>query len=141
MRHPMPLRLRYLAVFLPLLASCSTTLYSARFRQPQYRSQVDREAPFLKVHTVEGEVYVLGDWQIDEKKRRVEGAGIHYDVNREVKGHGLHKVPLSRVVMLETNRPEQVKVYRQFAVLAVMTAATLGITLYCVAVPGVCFGL
>jgi hypothetical protein len=140
MRHPMVIRIRYLAVFLPLLASCSTTLYSAKFRQPQHHAQLDRKDPFLKVHTTEGEVFVLSDWEIDEKEKRVEGAGIHYDVNRKVTARGLQKVPLAQVVMLETNRPEQVKAYRQFVVLAVMTTATIGLTLFCVLAQGACFG-
>jgi hypothetical protein len=121
-----------------LAGGCKSTMYQASFHQLPYRARLDRDAPFLKAHTLDGEVFVLADWKLDERRQRVEGSGLRYDVKREVRARGALVVPYDRIVLLETNRPERVSTHNQLAAMILMTTASLGITAYCLAY-GVCF--
>lgn len=114
--------------------------WRASFHGVQQHRDVARDAPFLKVHTVEGEVYVLERWEIDTAAGVVRGEGLHYDIDR------LHpsipdrfEVPLDRVALFETNRPDDI-VHAGPPVLGLVSAVSLGVTVYCAENPKACFG-
>jgi hypothetical protein len=71
--------LAFLAVC-SLLVSC-VTVWAARFAKPGI-TPVDANAPFLKVHTEEGEVYVLTEWVVDTTTHLISGTGRRCDISR-----------------------------------------------------------
>ena len=134
--RPMP-RLVVIVALL-LVSGCRTTLYQASFHRPGSK-QLDATAPFLKAHTVEGEVYVLTDWRVNDAQQLVTGTGLRYDRARQIIDRGQLRVHVQRIVLLETNRPEMVATHNQFAALTLMSVISLGLTAYCIVTYPVCF--
>jgi hypothetical protein len=132
--------LSVLAGVLMIQLSGCTTLWRAKFLKPDQVIQMDKSAPFLKAHTYSGEVFVLQHWQLQEDTRMVTGHGIHYDAARIRLAEGDLQVPFEQVAILETNRPETVITKWGFAVLGVMTGATLAVGIACLSNPKACFG-
>jgi hypothetical protein len=128
--------LAFLAVC-SLLVSC-VTVWAARFVKPGI-TPVDANAPFLKVHTEAGEVYVLTGWEVDTASRVISGTGRHYDASRALLQEASFKIAFDAVALLETNTPTQV-LQGQFVVLGVVTGASLLASAVCVATPKTCFG-
>lgn len=117
------------------------TAYRASFQKPAERSKLPRADAFLKVHTHNGDVYVLADWKVDEAAKRYRGRGIRYNSLRRVVGKGRFSVPFKRAVLLETNQPERISPNAvQVAIMAVVTGASLTVSALCIAYSKVCFG-
>jgi hypothetical protein len=85
----------------------------------------------------DGSVYVLSPWAYDSVTRRVTGMGRVLDRNRDAVRTGALSPPLDSVVLFETNvtRPAPA-----VAALAVITGASVVLTLYCASNPKACFG-
>ena len=130
---------RNLAILLICLSSpsCAVPFWQAKTSTELKPPDVD--APFLKVHTPDGDVFVLESWKIDDTQRVVTGAGIHYNTRRDVVERGPLTIPFDRVALLETNRPETVK-QPYFAVIGVVGAVSLAGTAFCAISPKSCFG-
>lgn len=129
----------YIAV-LALLWSISACTYIRLNRQLKTMSdfgRLNRESPFLKVHMLDGRVYVLSQWRESEKDRQVIGSGEVLDLNRNLIQKGEFAIPLDEVALFETNiiKPSPV-----ISGLAVVTGISLGFTIYCIANPKACFG-
>ncbi len=121
------------------LAAC-TTVYRAKFTPPDQPKAVEADAPFLKCHMRDGSVFVLeAQWRIDAEARRIDARGIHYDASRAVVDRGTYHLSLDEVALFETNRPEQF-IDEGIVVLAVLTAASVAVTVYCATNPKACFG-
>lgn len=95
------------------------------------------ESPYLKVHLLNGHVYVLSDWNVDEHKKIVTGTGQLLDVNREILEKDFFSIPLDSVAIFETN---VVHTSGSVAALAVITGASVALTIYCISNPKACFG-
>ena len=122
------------------LAACTTTVYRAKFSPPDKPQEIDFDAPFLKCHMKDGTVYVLAaQWRVDAEAKRIDARGIHYDTNREVVDHGEYHLSIDDVALFETNRPEKF-LDNGVTVLAVMTIASVGLSVACLANPKACFG-
>lgn len=130
---------RALRLLLVVLMGCSHTEWQARLHPPGERAQLDREAPFLKVHLRNGEVFALEEWNFEEATRVVFGNGIRYDTERHALGRGWHRIPLDRVALLETNRPRRVANAGP-VVLGVVSGLSLGVNVICAASPKTCYG-
>jgi hypothetical protein len=128
-----------------LLCSCSTN-YRAEFHPPPTESSPisasteQAATPFVKVHTHDGEVYVLDEWSFDEPGRRIHGAGIHYSTEREQLARGRQDIAYDQVALIETNTPERVTHATSLAIMGVLAGASVGTALFCAANPKACFG-
>jgi hypothetical protein len=129
-----------LALFAPLLAfGCKQKVWKAEFAEVDEGRTLDAEAPFLKVHTTRGDLFVLERWSLDEDSRLIAGEGLHYDDRRRQRGEGEHAVQYDDVALLETNQPKTV-VHSGLIVLGVATVGSAVGTIYCAANPKACFG-
>jgi hypothetical protein len=98
---------------------------------------VDQRAAFLKVHMKNGDLYVLSEWRADELHRRVTGTGEHQGADRRVIRRGEHDIATDDVALYETNA---VVSSPSIAALAVVTGASIVLSVVCISSPKTCFG-
>ncbi|HEX7604398.1 MAG TPA: hypothetical protein VF316_22420 [Polyangiaceae bacterium] len=123
------------------VSACSHTVYRAKFVKAADPGALDLEAPFLKCHLKDGGVVVLRDFHLDTDTGLVRGVGVAYDANRKIIGEEAARVvALADVVLYETNEPRSVSQAGYIAPMIVVTAASLGMTAYCIGNPKACFG-
>jgi hypothetical protein len=127
-----------IAALTATLLAC-TTIYRAKFTNPESAASLDVQAPFLKCHMNDGSVYVLQRWTLDAPNRIVHGSGLLYGPQREVVQRGAFNVAADDVALFETNYPETF-VHEGYMVLAVLTSASLVVTALCATNPKACFG-
>jgi hypothetical protein len=122
---------------LSLLALGCTHRLNRTVTSPDALNTVDRAAPFLKVHTVDGSLYILSPWTVTEPDGLVTGTGSHFGIDRQVISEGSFSVARDEVALFETNvaRPSP-----SVAALAVITGISAAVTVYCAANPKACFG-
>lgn len=121
------------------LAGCSRASRQRFADSPTQRQELDADAPFLKVHTHDGHVHVLEEWQLHDEARVVRGSGISYDAKRRRRASGPVQVAYDDVALLETNDPRRV-VHSGLVTMGIVTGASLGVTGLCIAEPKICFG-
>lgn len=128
------------AVVLAVVPGCYSTVHRAGFATPAEPTKIDTTAEFLKVHTKNGDVYVLEKWNVDMGSRVVSGQGLRYDRDRNPAGEiARQSVSLDDVVLFETNRPEKLH-HPEVWSMAIVTAGSLAVTGVCAANPKTCFG-
>jgi hypothetical protein len=128
-----------LLVGLLAVVSGCTRYWAARFGSPAHYTEIDLAAPFAKCHTADGGVTVLAGWTIDAAAQRIRGTGIAYDADRRELQRGPFELAFDRVVLVETNRPEEF-VSPGIVTLGVVTGASLAVTIACAVNPKSCFG-
>jgi len=94
-------------------------------------------SPFLKVHMMNGELYVLSGWGVDGSSRQITGSGKHYDFNRNLIDTGSVAIPLDSIALFETN---VVRPVPEVAPMAIITGVSVAMTIYCLTNPKACFG-
>jgi hypothetical protein len=104
---------------------------------PNQVETLDHRAPYLKIHTQRGGVYVLSPWTHRAGETVVTGTGELLDLNRRTVSEGEFSVPLDSAVLFETN---VVRTSLAVAVLGVLTGVSAGVTVYCATNPKACFG-
>ncbi len=119
--------------------------WRAEFHPPPGEGEIEpptasEEAVFVKVHTLDGEVYVLESWSFDESKRTVHGQGLHYSAERDVLGSGGQTISYDQVALLETNTPERLHHATSLAIIGVVAGAVAGVGIFCAINPKACFG-
>jgi hypothetical protein len=97
------------------------------------------ESRFLKVHMRSGELYLLGSWQVDGARTRIDGEGTRYTAAREARETGRQSIPVADVALLEVDRPESIA-SGGLGALAFMTTLFGTLTAVCAADPKGCFG-
>jgi len=99
--------------------------------------EVDKKSPYLKIHMLNGQLYILSGWRVEAGNESVTGSGQLLDFNRKLVERGPFTIPLSEVALFETNVLESSK-----AVLAMtmLTVPSFLLTAYCIANPKACFG-
>ncbi|MCA9682018.1 MAG: hypothetical protein KC457_07460, partial [Myxococcales bacterium] len=98
------------------------------------------DAPFVKLHTHDGEVYVLERWSFDEAQHQVHGYGLYYSTERDMKGRGEFDVPYERVALVESNTPERIVHATSLAIMGAAVGTVTGMGIYCAVNPKACFG-
>ncbi|HEX6739773.1 MAG TPA: hypothetical protein VF310_15950 [Vicinamibacteria bacterium] len=104
---------------------------------PDQPGTLDRKAPYLKAHLRDGGVYLLARWTVDEAGGTVAGEGELMGPDRQVREKGPFTVPLTSVVLFETN---VVPPSPSLADRTVMTGISLAVTAACLTWPKACFG-
>jgi len=98
---------------------------------------VDRKAAFLKIHMKNGDLYVLSEWRADEQRRRITGRGDQLGADRLVVRRGELEVEMADVALYETNA---IVTSPSIAAMAVITGASVALSVMCIASPKSCFG-
>ncbi|MEN8006765.1 MAG: hypothetical protein ABFS42_07090 [Candidatus Krumholzibacteriota bacterium] len=127
-------------ILLVLCLGCSLKVQKKALHQPYELAReegLDGKSPWLKAHLSDGGVYLLSNWHVDETSRVIEGRGILYDARRDSVAGGPFVVPLDSVAIFESNI---VHTSSAVAGLSVLSVASLGLTVYCIANPKACFG-
>lgn len=94
-------------------------------------------SPFLKAHMRDGRVYVLSSWKVNEKEKKVSGKGELFDINRNFLERGDFEISLEDVAIFETN---VIKGSPYLTGMIVISALSVGLSIYCLANPKACFG-
>jgi len=133
-----------------ILATVITVILSLNQCAPRYQQrlkkdlketsqikEIDKKSPYLKIHMLNGQLYILSGWRVEEGNESVTGSGQLLDFNRKPVDRGSFTIPLSQVALFETNVLESSK-----AVLAMtmLTVPSFLLTAYCIANPKACFG-
>ncbi|MEW6411432.1 MAG: hypothetical protein AB1483_03050 [Candidatus Zixiibacteriota bacterium] len=137
--HPMRcgvLKTLFTLSVLLVCVGCAKKLSRETVTPENFRT-LNHGSPFLKAHLLNGEVYVLGDWRVDEKERMLYGDGTHLGINRQKLESGLMAVPIDSVALFETNRVVQSP---SVGAVALLTGASLAVTVVCLTNPKACFG-
>jgi len=119
------------------LCGCGAKTVSRKLYAPDEATTLDGASRYLKSHMRDGSVYVLTDWRVDEAEHAVVGNGSQLDAHRGIVQRGALRVPLDSVALFETN---VLHTHSAVAALAVLTAASAALTVYCIANPKACFG-
>lgn len=126
--------MRILAVLLVLSLACVHRL--ERTVTPQLVT-VDKTAPFLKVHMKNGDLFVLSEWRADEQRKEITGSGDQLGTDRQIVRTGKHRIAMADVALYETN---QIVTSPSVAALAVVTGASVLLSVVCLTNPKACFG-
>jgi hypothetical protein len=100
-------------------------------------NRLNRNTPYLKVHMLDGEVYVLSSWSTQEKDKTVSGQGNLLDVNRKKIRTGDFVIPMDTVVLFETN---DIRPSPAILPMTVLTVPSLIVSGICLSNPKACFG-
>jgi hypothetical protein len=95
------------------------------------------EQTTLKAHMRDGRVYVFESWTVDDAGRAVRGRAVQWDAARVQRGAADVSLAIDSIALIETDR---VTGNRAVAALAVITAASVSLTMYCLANTKACFG-
>lgn len=98
---------------------------------------LDKKSPFLKVHMLNGRVYILSKWRVDEEDKTVSGNGDLLDINRNLIKKGSFSASLDEVAIFETN---VLKSSPSIMAMSIITVPSLALSVYCAANPKACFG-
>jgi hypothetical protein len=94
-----------------------------------------KSSSLTKLHMRDGRLFVLHGWKRDGDL--VRGDGEEYDIDRLAVRSGPTAVPIADIAMLETSKQE---LMGSAIPMALATAASLSLTVFCAANPKACFG-
>jgi hypothetical protein len=137
LEHGISLRLFITLLIASLLAACTVQTQQRRLITPAQVRTIDERSPFLKAHLLDGRVYILSPWKFDARARTVSGPGELLGINRELMAKNTFTLSLDSVALFETN---VVKTSGAAPALALITGASVALTIYCAANPKACFG-
>jgi len=126
--------MRIVAVLLVVSLACVSRL--ERTVTPRLAT-VDRAVPFLKVHMKNGDLFVLSAWRADEPHGQVTGSGEQLGADRALVRVGEHRIAMADVALYETNT---IVTSPSIAAMAVVTGASIALSIACAANPKSCFG-
>lgn len=106
-------------------------------RDVSQMGQLNQKSPYLKVHMLDGQVYVLSEWNLKSGNESISGKGHFLNFNREKIEEGQFTILLNKVALFETNVLEAPKAILAMAALTVPSAI---LSAYCLANPKACFG-
>lgn len=92
---------------------------------------------YMKLHTKEGDVYVLENWIYEKDKNVIKGTGYKLDFNRQPVENGEFNISIDKVVIAETN---QISGSSGSSALTLVSIITGIFTIVCLANPKACFG-
>ena len=131
--------LLFISISLVFYPNCSGSRIERISEPPmQFTSTGSSESvPYLKLHIMNGELYVLENWMFNNTRDSVSGSGKLLNSNREVISQGQFILPTQQIILAETN---QVKSSSSFGGLLALTVITGIFTVVCIANPKACFG-
>lgn len=136
-----------LFVILIFNTRCATTLIRELRRPPV--TPADSSINDVKVHMKDGSLYVLDILDMDNNSDTAYGFGTYYDKYRDVirtntdpSGQSIDErfsIALPDIALVEVNQIKN-RMTGKIVGISLVSAATIGITAYCLANPKACFG-
>ena len=129
---------------LVLIFSCTTTRVQRELYHTDQINGIDPENHlYVKVHTVDGHVYILKDYRFDLGQKLVTGSGQHLGVNRRVlednsKNGSKFSIGYDEIRLLETN--DRGGENPGTTIMLIAGVATGGLAAFCIINPKACFG-
>ncbi len=123
--------------FLISISGCSYVRLNRRLSTLSEFGRLDKKSPFLKVHMLDGRVYILSEWKELTDERQVIGNGKLLDLNRNQIESGHFAISLRDVALFETNVVAKSPV---ISGMTVLTGLSLALTAFCILNPKSCFG-
>lgn len=140
--------LAILALFI-ICSSCKIIPFTREQKKVEEISSISPNHKYIKAHMKNGQVYILYNWHFDSVANSMSGHGSQLDINRSViesRGNLVKTtiddkispfvISLSDVALIETNDAGPSLAGR----MAIVTAVTAGLGVYCIADPKACFG-
>jgi hypothetical protein len=125
---------------LALLAGCGKKAWTPTLHPPAEHERASFGADYLKVHMLNGELYVLRSWQFREDRSTFTGGGTLYDVARAPRRTSQRfSIPIDSVALLEANQSRTIQAFG-ISWLGFWTTVTGLVTGLCVSDPKACFG-
>lgn len=95
---------------------------------------------FAKLHTKNGQVYVLNKWSFSksDKSKEIIGFGVLYDRDRQPIKHGNFIINVDQLTLIETTHPRQFKRTSKLLIGLGVGVAVVG--LFCIVATKACFG-
>jgi hypothetical protein len=141
-------------ILLPLMVGillvntrCATTI--VRELRPPPAIATDSSINDVKVHMNDGSLYVLDIFDMDNNSDTAFGFGTYYDQYRDVVKFNVDPsgqwiadrflIPLQDVALVEMNQLKN-RMSGKIIGITLVSAATIGVTAYCLANPKACFG-
>ncbi|MFH1050259.1 MAG: hypothetical protein V1779_04930 [bacterium] len=106
------------------------------FKQDKNDWDINKEIIF-KLHMRDGSVYIMKDWKINDGDSVITGFGGLLDVNRNLIKKDNFTIFIKDIALVETN---ELNTNPSIITLALVTGASLGMTIYCIMNPKACFG-
>lgn len=126
---------------------CATTI--VRELRPLPATAVDSSINDVKVHMKDGSLYVLKIFDMDNNSDTAYGFGTYYDQYREVVKSNVdpsgqwiadrYPIPIQDVALVEVNKLKN-GMTGKIVGITLVSAATIGVTVYCLTNPKACFG-
>lgn len=98
---------------------------------------IDHNLPYLKVHMMNGDLFVLSEWRVDGQGAHIRGTGEQVGADRRPVRTGEHWIAMADVALYETN---EISTSGSVAALAVVAGASVALSIACLANPKSCFG-
>jgi hypothetical protein len=99
-------------------------------------TDVNQENIF-KLHMKDATVYIMKNWKVSENDSTIVGFGALFDANRNLIKKDEFKIPIKDIALVETN---DINPNPSIIALALVTGASLALTVYCILNPKSCFG-
>ena len=125
-----------IAAAIVVALSSTSCIQKVRHKISASLQTVDKQAPFLKVHMRNGDVYVLQKWKL-EGAGNLTGYGELQGVDRRPRDPTAHRIAMEDVALFETNVIESAP---SIAALAVIGTVSVVVSIACLANPKACFG-
>lgn len=119
------------------VSGCGISKVSRNLVTPAQIRSAQHLPGVLKAHMLNGDLYAVSDWKVDSTQTRINGTGSHFDWNRALIDSGAQSLALDSVVIFETN---EVSMSPSVAALAIVTVASVAVTIACLSNPKACFG-
>ena len=122
---------------------CTTTRIQREVAAVSEARELNKYANYLKAHMLDGKLYILYYWEVNDKENTVSGVGSLYNANRKLidkvqSGKNKFIIPLSEVALFETN---QIKGFDDHIIpMAIVTGVSVALTTFCLMNPKACFG-
>jgi hypothetical protein len=132
-----PLVAFLVAVLFVQFSGCQSVRVSRENYAPTSALAINPSTPYLKVHMLNGDVYVLTGWTIDRESKEVRGTGKRFDFNRTLTKTDTFEIPIQGVALFETN---SIATSGPIVAMTIVTGASLALTVFCISNPKACFG-
>ncbi|HEY9167158.1 MAG TPA: hypothetical protein VIS48_13465 [Candidatus Kryptonia bacterium] len=120
-----------------LVAGCSSNRVARSTYQVLESGKITESSKFLKVHMMNGDVYVLENWKVNEESREVYGKGRLFDPYRALVKQDSFAIPLGDVALFESN---VVSSSGPLMAMCIVTGVSAALTVFCLTHPKACFG-
>ncbi len=134
-------------LFAVLLFSCSRPPSYTRYTfKPEDKPTAFKEVKndfenieenIFKLHMKDATVYIMKDWKILDGDSVITGYGALFDANRNLIKKDDFTIAIKEIALVETN---EMNPNPSIITMALVTGASLGLTVYCIFNPKSCFG-